>query len=272
MKSLTNKQLSRQLQQVTQGIDQTIDWISHTRQHAMRMDIEADLLTIKLRRQRNKARQLSNSALTAMSIGFFGQSSAGKQHLISALIADGNGRLETTLGGKTLDFWQQIKPGYQASGVVTRFSHQAAISHESHPVLVSLLSEVDIAKLIVGAFLLENHSDEQRHSLDEQHIADHLQQLVMRRQPVAIAGISSDDVIGLWDYLARHDAPRQKILETHFWPAAIALAPYLSIDDRARLFSVLWAERPPLTDAYRHFAYTLQHLGARHNYWHHSVC
>ncbi|WP_145593914.1 putative virulence factor [Yersinia aleksiciae] len=261
MKSLTNKQLSRQLQQVTQGIDQTIDWISHTRQHAMRMDIEADLLTIKLRRQRNKARQLSNSALTAMSIGFFGQSSAGKQHLISALIADGNGRLETTLGGKTLDFWQQIKPGYQASGVVTRFSHQAAISHESHPVLVSLLSEVDIAKLIVGAFLLENHSDEQRHSLDEQHIADHLQQLVMRRQPVAIAGISSDDVIGLWDYLARHDAPRQKILETHFWPAAIALAPYLSIDDRARLFSVLWAERPPLTDAYRHFAYTLQHLG-----------
>lgn len=156
--------------------------------------------------------------------------------------------------------------------MVTRFSHQAAISHESHPVLVSLLSEVDIAKLIVGAFLLENHSDEQRHSLDEQHIADHLQQLVMRRQPVAIAGISSDDVIGLWDYLARHDAPRQKILETHFWPAAIALAPYLSIDDRARLFSVLWAERPPLTDAYRHFAYTLQHLGARHNYWHHSVC
>ncbi|MDN0122830.1 virulence factor SrfC family protein [Yersinia aleksiciae] len=261
MKSLTNKQLSRQLQQVTQGIDQTIDWISHTRQHALRLDIEADLLTIKLRRQRNKARQLSNSALTAMSIGFFGQSSAGKQHLISALIADGNGRLETTLGGKTLDFWQQIKPGYQASGVVTRFSHQAAISHESHPVLVSLLSEVDIAKLIVGAFLLENHSDEQRHSLDEQHIADHLQQLVMRRQPVAIAGISSDDVIGLWDYLARHDAPRQKRLETHFWPAAIELAPYLSIDDRARLFSVLWAERPPLTDAYRHFAYTLQHLG-----------
>ncbi|WP_145590638.1 putative virulence factor [Yersinia aleksiciae] len=261
MKSLTNKQLSRQLQQVTQGIDQTIDWISHTRQHALRLDIEADLLTIKLRRQRNKARQLSNSALTAMSIGFFGQSSAGKQHLISALIADGNGRLETTLGGKILDFWQQIKPGYQASGVVTRFSHQAAISHESHPVLVSLLSEVDIAKLIVGAFLLENHSDEQRHSLDEQHIADHLQQLVMRRQPVAIAGISSDDVIGLWDYLARHDAPRQKRLETHFWPAAIELAPYLSIDDRARLFSVLWAERPPLTDAYRHFAYTLQHLG-----------
>lgn len=70
MKSLTNKQLNRQLQQVTQGIDQTIDWISHTRQHAMRLDIEADLLTIKLRRHRKKARQLSDAALTAISIGF----------------------------------------------------------------------------------------------------------------------------------------------------------------------------------------------------------
>ncbi|WP_145572876.1 putative virulence factor [Yersinia mollaretii] len=261
MKSLTNKQLNRQLLQVTQGIDQTIDWISHARQHAMRLDIEADLLTIKLRRHRNKARQLSDAALTAISIGFLGHSSAGKQHLISALVAEGNGRLETTLGGKNLDFWQQIKPGYQASGVVTRFSHQATITDESHPVRLSLLSEVDIAKLVVGAFLLENHQDEQRHSLDEQHIADHLQQLVMRRQPVAIAGISSDDVIGLWDYLTRHDAPRQKRLETHFWPAAVELAPYLSIEDRTRLFSVLWAENPSLTDAYRHFAYTLQHLG-----------
>lgn len=261
MRSLTNQQLNHQLQQITQGIDQAIDWMSDARQHAMRLDIEADLLTIKLRRHHHQARQLSDSALTAMSIGFFGHSAAGKQHLISALVADGNGRLETSLGGKTLDFWQQVKPGYQASGVVTRFSYQAAVNHASHPVLLSLLREVDIVTLVIGASLLDNQQDEQRHALDEQHIADHLQQLIMRRQPLAIAGISGDEVIRLWDYLARHDAPHQQILNSHFWPVAIELAPYLSIDDRARLFSVLWAERPPLTEAYRHFAYTLQHLG-----------
>lgn len=266
MKSLITQPLNRQLQQVTQGIDQTIDWISNVRQHAIRLDIEADLLAIKLRRNRNKARQLAETALTGISIGFFGQSSAGKQHLISALAANENGRLETTLGGKTLDFWQQIKPGYQASGLVTRFSHQAVTNHENHPVQLSLLSEVDIAKIVAGAFLLDNHQDTHRqdtreHSLDEQHITDHLQQLVMRRQPLAIAGINSDDVIALWDYLARHDAPRQRKLETHFWPVAIELAPYLSIEDRALLFSLLWAELRPLTDAYRHFAYTLQHVG-----------
>ncbi|CNH54331.1 putative virulence factor [Yersinia pekkanenii] len=262
MKSLTIKQLNNQLQHVTQGIDQAIDWINNTRQHATRLDIEADQLTIKLRRNRNKARQLSDISLTAMSIGFFGQSSAGKQHLMSALVAAEYGRLETTLGGKKLDFWQQIKPGYQASGLVTRFSHQPSISHESHPVRLCLLSEVDIAKIVASAFLLENHQHGQEYSLDEQYIVDHLQQLVMRRQPVAIVGISSDDVIGLWDHLTHDDAWRQKKLETHFWPVAIELAPYLSIDDRAHLFSLLWAEYPPLTDAYRHFAYTLQHLAS----------
>ncbi len=153
MKSLTSRQLNSQLQQVTQGIEQTIDWINNTRQHAIRLDIEADQLTVKLRRHRNKARHLSEMSLTPMSIGFLGQSPAGKQHLISALIADESGQLETTLAGKTLNFWQQIKPGYQASGLVTRFSHQVAINHETHPVQLSLLNEIELAKIVVGAYL-----------------------------------------------------------------------------------------------------------------------
>ncbi|CFQ84165.1 putative virulence factor [Yersinia frederiksenii] len=271
MKSLTHRQLNSQLQQVTQGIDQAIDWINNTRQHAIRLDIEADQLAITLRRHRNKARHLSETSLTAMSIGFFGQSSAGKRHLITALMPNEHGRLATTFAGKTLDFWQQIKPGYQASGLVTRFSHQAGVNpaiaqHETHPVQLSLLNEADMVKIVTGAFLLQQQTKNQRqdihaNTVDEQHISHHLQQLVMRKQPSAVAGITRDDVISLWDYLVRHDVSRQKILAAHFWPTAIELAPYLSIDDRARLFSLLWAESQPLTDAYRHFAYTLQHLG-----------
>lgn len=274
MKSLNNRQLNSQLKQVTQGIDQTIDWINNTRQHAIRLDIEADQLVVKLRRHRNKAHHLSEVALTPMSIGFFGQSTAGKQHLISALIAGESGQLETTLAGKTLNFWQQIKPEYQSSGLVTRFSHstvhdpvndqsinnQSINNHENYPVHLSLLNEMDIAKIVASAFLRDKQQEMRMYSLDEQHISDHLHQLMMRRQPLIIAGITTDEVISLWDYLIRHDALRQKALDKHFWPVAIELAPYLSIDDRAILFSLLWAESPPLTDAYRHFSYTLQHL------------
>ncbi|AJJ62020.1 putative virulence factor [Yersinia aldovae] len=261
MKSLTNQQLHSQLQQVTQGIDQTIDWISTVRRHAARLDIEADHLALKLRRVANKARHLAQTSRNAMTIGFFGHSSAGRKYLISALIADEHGRVATRLGGKTLDFWQQIKPDYQASGLVTRFSHHAVITDEAYPVRLSLLSEQDIARIMATAFLLDGHQEKAGHALDEQYITDHLQQLAMHRQPVAVAGINNDDVIALWDSLLRHDAVRQKALETHFWPAAVALAPYLSIDDRARLFALLWGESEELTAAYRHFAYTLQHLG-----------
>lgn len=42
------------------------------------------------------------------------------------------------------------------------------------------------------------------------------------------------------------------------------LAPHLSIDDRASLFSVLWGEQSEYTSLYRHFAHTLEQLsGAR---------
>ncbi|WP_145476199.1 putative virulence factor [Yersinia similis] len=275
MKSLTpqlfnGQQLHDQLRQVTQGIDQAIDWVKSTRQHAVRLDREAEQLTIKLRRTRNKAHNLSETALAAMTIGFVGQSHAGKRHLISALVANEHDRLEATLGGKTLDFWQQIWPEYQATGLVTRFSYQTVghqtIGHESrteneaYPVRISLLSEVDIAKIIARAFLLDCPQENPAYSLDEQQITEHLRQLMMHRQPIINAGLNSDDVIALWDSLAHHDTLRQKTLATHFWPTAIELAPYLSIDDRARLFSLLWGEHGPLTDAYRHFSYTLQHL------------
>lgn len=267
MKSLSNQQCHRQLQQVAQGIEQAMEWINTARQHATRLDMEADQLLIKLGRHRNQAENLAAASLTAMSIGFFGQSAAGKQHLLAALLASPQGRLDIEIGGKTLDFWQQVKPGYQASGLVTRFSPSAnsnpAISqHESHPVLLSLLSEMDIVKIVASASLPQNRAQTmQENQRDEQQLREQLQQLRMRKQPAAIAGVTRDEVISLWDYLARHDGPRQKALETHFWPVAIELAPYLSIDDRAGLFSLLWAESQPLTEAYRHFAYTLQHLG-----------
>lgn len=67
--------------------------------------------------------------------------------------------------------------------------------------------------------------------------------------------------MGLWDSMIRLDARRFRHLNAHYWPVAVKLAPYLNIDDRARLFSLLWDNVPALTTAYRHYAHTLQHLG-----------
>ncbi|MCL2900301.1 putative virulence factor [Brenneria tiliae] len=268
MKPLTPKQqssrLHSQLQAVAQGVDRAIDWIETTRQHAPRLDIEADRLIVKLRRHRNKAQQLSDVALKDIAIGFFGLSQAGKSYLISALAAGENGRLETSFEGQQLDFLTHINPDNHPTALVTRFSRQAAVKNKSFPVQLQLLSEADIGKIIANAFLHERQQENAFEELDERQIADHLSVLLLHRQPEPVAGVNADEVVALWDYLARHDAKRQKQLETHFWPAAVELAPYLSVDDRAQLFSPLWGARQDLTAAYRHFAHTLQHLSGAH--------
>ncbi|MBJ7220816.1 MULTISPECIES: putative virulence factor [unclassified Brenneria] len=268
MKPLTPKQLSSrlnsQLQAVAQGVDRAIDWIETTRQNAPRLDMEADRLMVKLRRHRNKANHLSDVSLKEIAIGFFGLSQAGKSYLISALAGGENGKLETSLEGQQLDFLTHINPENQSAALVTRFSRQAGVKNKSFPVQLLLLSEADIGKIIANAFLHDFNQEKAFEELDEQYIGEHLKTLLMHRQPEPVAGMSADEVVALWDYLARHDAKRQKQLETHFWPVAIDLAPYLSVDDRAQLFSLLWGDHQALTAAYRHFAHTLQHLSGAH--------
>ncbi|WP_409308773.1 putative virulence factor [Pectobacterium sp. B1J-3] len=264
MRPLTPKQLSSrlhsQLQAVTEGVDQAIDWVENTRQNAPRLDIEADRLIVKLRRHRNKAKHLADVALKEIAIGFFGLSQAGKSYLISALASGENGKLETSFEGQQLDFLTNINPTNQTTALVTRFSRQAGVKNKSFPVQLLLLSEVDIGKIMANAFLHELNQETSFEELDEYHITEHLKTLLRHRQPEPVEGFTRDEVVELWDYLARHDAKRQKQLETHYWPVAVELAPYLSIDDRAHLFSVLWGDLKTLTAAYRHFAHTLQHL------------
>ncbi|MFC3395584.1 putative virulence factor [Brenneria rubrifaciens] len=264
MRPLTPKQLSiqlnNQLQAVAESVDHAIDWIENTRQDAPRLDMEADRLIVKLRRHRNKAKHLSEVSLKEIAIGFFGLSQAGKAYLIAALASGESGKLETSFEGQQLDFLTHINPANQPTSLVTRFSRQAGVKNKSFPVQLLLLSEVDIGKIMAHAFLHNLNQQTVTEDWDEHQITEHLKTLLRHRQPEPVEGMTRDEVVELWDYLARHDAKRQKQLETHFWPVAVELAPYLSIDDRAHLFSLLWDELTTLTAAYRHFAHTLQPL------------
>lgn len=270
MRTLTPKQLSgrltTQLQAVSEGIEQAIDWVETNRQRSPRLEMEADTLTVKLRRHRNKARRLADSAGKEMTLGFFGQAQEGKTALISALAAGENGRLESDLGGHTLDYQAHINPDNQPALLVTRFTRQPGVKNASYPIQLLLLNEIDLANIITQAYLKTTAAETKPHpeQRDEQQLAEQMALLSMHRQPESVPGVSSDEVIALWDSLARHDAKRQKWLETHFWPTAITLAPALTIDDRARLFSVLWEGREAFTAFYRQFAHTLQRLNNTH--------
>src|SRR5690606_32302425 len=75
------------------------------------------------------------------------------------------------------------------------------------------------------------------------------------------AGVTPDDVVSLWDYLSQSFEKSVRKLEFAYWPRVCSLAPLLTPDERAELFSVLWGEQVELTRVYAQLAGTLRKLG-----------
>ncbi|PWD68030.1 type III secretion system effector [Pectobacterium parmentieri] len=264
MSTINSEQIIQGWQNIETGAGQAIDWIATVREDAPHLDREADHLTINLRRSRNKARRLAQAAAKPMTVGFFGLSQAGKSYLISALAAGENGNLETQLAGKQLDFLKHINPpggGKEATGLVTRFSRRGASLREHQQVSLLLFSEVEMGKILANAFIHDFNQEKFNWQYDEKRTHNLLMALAKRRNASRVPGVTEDDVVSLWDYLSRHAGKSQSRLALHYWPQAIALAPWLTPKDRGVLFSVLWGDVPELTEAYTQFAQTLQRLG-----------
>jgi len=256
MTSINPELLRTQLNELVNGVSQAIQWVDDNRPTSPRLHMEADRLKLKLRRQRNKSQNLGISASCNPGIGLYGHSQAGKSYLLNALAAGENGRLETLVGDRVLDYFSHINPGDQATTLVTRFSRQAETQDPQWPIPLALLTEAELIKIAALDALSQGALPE----WDQQQILAHLHSLALHRQPEIIDGLTGDDVVAIWDMLARIDAKADKQRALHFWPAAVELAPYLGVDDRARLFSILWNEASHSTAFYRHFAHVLQRL------------
>jgi len=192
-----------------------------------------------------------------LALGFYGQSQAGKNHLISALAADENGKLNTALDGDASEGLSRLI-GQPSGVVVTRYSHQAVTEDPDHPVRLQLLTEIEVVKVLATVGLMDSGPGI---VTDRKTYDDRLESLQLLRQPAPLTGISGDDMVALWDYLTRqrglHTSPW---FNDRFWLAAIDLAPFLRIDDRARLFSLLWGDNVDLSATYRQLAHELQTL------------
>ncbi len=200
-----------------------------------------------------------------MAVGFFGLSQAGKSYLISALASDGNGKLESNFGGQVLDFIQHVNPpggGGEATGLVTRFSHTSRpCQNASYPVELKLFSEIEIAKILCNTWFDDFDHERMDYSFTEQRIRAALSDFEGQETGQVQAGVSSDDVVALWDYLKSNYEKSTRLLDEHYWPRAVKLAPRLTPRERAKLFSVLWGGQSPITDLYNMLAGVLQRLG-----------
>ncbi|HGM7042909.1 TPA: virulence factor SrfC family protein [Serratia marcescens] len=220
------------------GILQAIDWVDAARRQSPRLEREADRLTLRLRRCHNRAARLENTCPAQVAIGLYGHNAAAKAHLLAAL-APGAKRFNADLS------------------LAVRYCTAAEAGPAEYPIALALLNEAQWLAITLDAAAMGGF----RLDWDARAIAGHLQTLARHRQAIAPDGLSDGDVLALWDSQRRHGDKGQQTLDRHFWPQAVALAPQLSIDDRARLFAPLWGEEPTLTTHYRQLAHTLHALG-----------
>lgn len=220
------------------GILQAIDWVDAARRQSPRLEREADRLIQRLRRCHNRAARLENTCPAQVAIGLYGHNAAAKAHLLAAL-APGAKRFNADLS------------------LAVRYCTAAEAGPAEYPIALALLNEAQWLAITLDAAAMGGF----RLDWDARAIAGHLQTLARHRQAIAPDGLSDGDVLALWDSQRRHGDKGQQTLDRHFWPQAVALAPQLSIDDRARLFAPLWGEESTLTTHYRQLAHTLHALG-----------
>ncbi len=232
------------------------NWIQDTRAHAPLLENEADSLLARLLPLQRRQHQLDALAEQPLTLGLYGRSVAGKQHLLSALLANHAGRIEVVLGDKTLDYLTHINPGHCAATLAVRFSAKAAPVSENFPLLLTLFSESDVTLRIIR----EYHTLPEPRIAQSSVIAARIAELQTRRQAQAIAGISSQQVSDIARcYHAQ--VRRQHHLDDALWQQMADLIPRLTSADRVSLLAMLWGDDAGLTARWLHLSDTLHHIG-----------
>ncbi len=243
---------------------QSLAWVSDAA-NADRVGASRKIAEQQIRKSIIAARKAQAAIDRPMCVGVFGPSQAGKSYLVSVLARDGDNPLMARFGdlGKDVDFIREINPGgdRESTGLVTRFSIRQEPSPAGSPVVLRMLSETDIAKILGNSFFLDGEP-KKRPPLKPDTVLSVLDAAKTRAGARPPRGPSEEDVWDLQEYFEKQFSGLAYI-ETlsAYWEAAADLAPRLSVEDRANLFSVLWGGIPQFTRVYVELVSALEKLG-----------
>ena len=251
-----NAKTAQRCAQLVSASTNAIAWNSNAanENYRLRLD-EGDNLHAYLR-ARLAARKLQVSAGRSPCVGVFGPSQAGKSYLVSALSKAKQGSLMVRFGDESVDFLQKINPGggRESTGVVTRFSNnEPKLLEPGFPVEIRLLSECDVLKILFNSFYSDfDHTGTINLSpFSDEQIRERIESLrLSANKSILCEQLYPEDILDLKIYLESTFSNLISELKTDFWPAAISLAPYLSIENRAKLFAVVWRDFGVFTDLY----------------------
>jgi len=209
--------------------------------------------------------RMKKAAARPMGVAVFGPSQAGKSYLISALARKDTAPLVAKFGEHTSDFVKEINPGggKESTGIVTRFTTKPNNSpYSDFPVVLRLLSELDIIKIVINAYL----SDVKASSIpriSDQELDDALEKAKQSPRATQTSALNSRDVYDLRNYLAHYfrGIARLEAFDDAVWSQLIDLLPSLDTVSRSVLLSLFWGEHSAFTELYARLSNALQRLG-----------
>lgn len=261
--------LRKRAERIADAARKTRGWIEDVRTTAQSVANEAESLISDSRRTESLARKLARSAGRRMCVGVYGASQQGKSYLVSVLARPpGKSELLTRFGDETRDFVREINPqgGKESTGLVTRFSTVASVgdTDPKHPVELLLLTETDFIKILANSFQSDfDQNNVQTPPPQGDAVRDILAAAEAAKDRRAVAAHLDEIVVSdLSEYFQKNFRNRWQDLEPlRYWTRLIGLAPYLSLEARARVFSVLWGGIEEFTALYRLLVGALEKLG-----------
>ncbi len=252
-------QLASICQSLLDNTKQALTWVHQNRES---IGTEFESLHADLRRAGRIYKKCQVAALRKMCVGVFGPSQSGKSYLISALAKDAQGTLIADFDGISHDFITEINPagGKESTGLVTRFTTTKPVNlHPNYPIRLRLLTECDVVRVLANTYYADC---EHKETPDQDSILSELLKLEACKTE-QIQNITSDDIEDLREYIYNNFAsrPRVQLLQRSYWQRAIELAPKLTLQDRAKLFALIWHGVQEFTDLYLTLCNAIEQLG-----------
>ncbi len=256
---VADQQLAKHCQKLQENTQQALQWMDANKEL---LGKEYDSIHAQLRRAGRDFYKCQVAAQRKMCVGVFGPSQSGKSYLISTLARDSKGSLIANFSGAHHDFITEINPegGKESTGLVTRFTTTAPENTPAgHPIRLRLLTECDVVRVLANTYYADC---EHKESPDQESLLADLKHIEANYTSTPNQEVTMDAMEELREYMARNFAsrPRVQLLQRVYWQKATELAPSLSLQGRALLFSLLWDKVEAFTELYLKLCQVLQAL------------
>jgi hypothetical protein len=210
-----------------------------------------------------KQARLEEAAATQMSVGVYGASQAGKSYFVSALAKGKRESVFARIGTREVNFLTDINPsgGRESTGLVTRFTYQTASETSDFPIRISLLSEIDLVKIVANSFYEDLEPDAEA---DLASRIARVKDILRQDRAKGVANVKVEDVVDLSFYCDRHFATRAyyaALKQVGFWTRLEQLLPNSDLRGRQTLYSLLWDGSAPYDRLFEHLSGELARLG-----------